>query len=326
MGITNLKELNMFLESEWKITDSGDINDIISDLSLLDKNEILKEYVHLIGRKIRGLQVQDVFFVDSWEDYQGTALIGFVIENQGNWTLATLPDSEIVLSDVWYLSEERERYEYETMPFGLIECLITFTLQEVYCGKSEYHIWVDEETHSRYLETCEAIWDNKHYYSDRGNYSFFYNYELGGLVYNHFGGIHCNSEESYERIVRWVYGHSSLTEEELTSMVEQELCRLRFSGFDDEVIFPQLERQGIPSSYIRAVKRKINKDSSRRVNEIKEKAEKEELQARQRRKIRAIVIGIAAAVVGGIVMLTDSFIPLGLLSLVVMLILILKGK
>ena len=77
----------------------------------------------------------------------------------GNWNIAVSKKTEEIYTNEHWLYTNSNFSEYKKLNFGIEECLITFSLQEIYFAFCENNVEIKSELN------LEPLWVNKRYNS-----------------------------------------------------------------------------------------------------------------------------------------------------------------
>ncbi|WP_431110462.1 hypothetical protein [Winogradskyella poriferorum] len=179
--IKNLKDLHKLFFTDWclKFSELKDVN-LISE-----SNSQLLYYAKNFGSSIPKNNNQDHFEVTLNKVHN--ELTNFISENSGNWTIAINKITNDIYTNEQWLYTDTSFYEYKRLGFGLEECLISFSLQEIYFAFCEKEKKVNSKLN------LEPIWINKRYKSMDKTHSFYYDSEFKALQFIH-------SENNFEDI------------------------------------------------------------------------------------------------------------------------------
>lgn len=198
--IQNFDDLQNFLTKKWKVNFQSYNNDY--DLKMQFKNDTLKKYLDVFGNYIDEIASQDFIELRVISDLNNEMYLQFINENSGNWSLATLKESNKVFCNLWWIDFDKQMNEFEEMKFELDECLISYTLQEVFFS-SEFRMSLSDSKIDILKNKSSPIWSNKHYTWNDPSHSFFYDNENEILIFEHLGNnffeIVFNNFEKYEK-------------------------------------------------------------------------------------------------------------------------------
>lgn len=172
-AIENLDDLHNLFFSEWLLPFVELKN---TDL-ILESNFILFNYVKNFGASIPKNNNQDHLEIN--QNSNKFELINFIAENSGNWNIAVSKKTEEIYTNEHWLYTNSNFSEYKKLNFGIEECLITFSLQEIYFAFCENNVEIKSELN------LEPLWVNKRYNSMERTHSFFYDSELKALKLVH---------------------------------------------------------------------------------------------------------------------------------------------
>ncbi|SDS98235.1 hypothetical protein SAMN04489797_2928 [Winogradskyella sediminis] len=179
--IKNLNELHNLLFNEWKLPFIGLEND-----NLISKtNSILFNYVKDFGALIEKNNNQDHFEIS--QNSSELELTNFITENSGNWNIAVDKKMDNLYSNEHWLYTESDFSDFKKLNFGIEECLISFSLQELYFEHCENKTKPNSELN------LKPLWINKRYSSNEKTHSFYYDLENKALKFSH-------SENNFDRI------------------------------------------------------------------------------------------------------------------------------
>lgn len=198
--IQNFNDLQDFLTTKWKVKFQSYKEAF--DLNINFKNNTLKKYLDVFGNYINGIASQDFLDLKVVTDINNEVYLQFINENSGNWSLVTKNESNKVFCNIWWIDFEKDMNEFEEMEFDLEECLISFTLQEVFFS-SEFRISMSDSKINVLKNESSIIWSNKQYTWNEPSHSFYYNTENEFLIFEHLGNnifeIVFNNFEKYEK-------------------------------------------------------------------------------------------------------------------------------
>ena len=179
--IKNLNELHNLFFNEWRLPFIR-----LENENLISKsNSILLNYVKNFGALIEKNNNQDHFEIS--QNSTELELTNFIAENSGNWNIAVNRKSDKIYSNEHWLYTESDSTDYKKLNFGIEECLISFSLQEVYFEYCENNIKANSELN------LKPLWIDKRYCSNERTHSFYYDSEFKALKFNH-------SHNNFERI------------------------------------------------------------------------------------------------------------------------------
>ncbi len=171
--LKNLSDLYSLFFIEWKLTYKEVENSVI----VPESNIILSEYCNKIGASIPKNNIQDHLQINLISDN----LIGFISENSGNWNIATNDKSEVLSNECW-LYTENEMSNYILLEQSLEECLISYSLQEMYFANYE-----NKTSFIKKAYNFQPLWINKRYSSNEATHSFYYDTNYKALQFVHCG-------------------------------------------------------------------------------------------------------------------------------------------
>lgn len=179
--IKNLNELHNLFFNEWKLPFIQ-----LEKENLISKpNSILLNYVKNFGAVIEKNNNQDHFEIS--QNSTELELTNFIVENSGNWNIAVNKKTDNLYSNEHWLYTENDFSDFKKLNFGIEECLISFSLQEVYFEYCENNIKPNSKLN------LKPLWIDKRYSSNEKTHSFYYDSENKALKFSH-------SDNSFKKI------------------------------------------------------------------------------------------------------------------------------
>jgi hypothetical protein len=179
--IKNLEDLHNLIFNEWKIPFCELENvDLISD-----SNSTLLNYAKNFGSSIPKTNHQD--HLEITKNLTDSELTNFISENSGNWNIAIRKKPDEIYTNEHWVYTESDISDYRKLNFGIEECLISFSLQEIYFAFCENNLKVESELNFK------PIWIDKKYSTNEKTHSFSYDAEFKALKFTH-------NENNFEEI------------------------------------------------------------------------------------------------------------------------------
>ncbi len=179
--IKNLNELHNLFFNKWELPFIE-----LKKVELINKpNSILMNYVKNFGALTSKTNNQD--YLQIRQNPSDSELMNFITEHSGNWNIAVNKKTDNIYTNEHWLYTENSFSDFKKLNFGIEECLISFSLQEVYFEFYENHSKSESELNLR------PLWINKKYNSNEKTHSFYYDPEFKALKFDH-------SENNFNKI------------------------------------------------------------------------------------------------------------------------------
>ena len=179
--IKNLNDLHNLFFKEWGLS----FVELKSKDLISESSSILFNYVKDFGCSIPKNNNQDHLEIN--QNSTKFELTNFITENSGNWNIAVNKITGNIYTNEHWLYLNSDISDYKKLDFGIEECLITFSLQEIYFAFCENNVEVKSKL------SFKPLWIDKRYYSKERTHSFFYDSEFKALKFvhseNHYGNI-----------------------------------------------------------------------------------------------------------------------------------------
>tara|TARA_R110000751_G_scaffold105046_3_gene200786 strand:- start:41599 stop:42153 length:555 start_codon:yes stop_codon:yes gene_type:complete len=179
--IENLNDLHNLLFKELNLT----FHELENSNLMSELNPDLLDYAMNFGSSIPKNNHQD--HLEIQQNRTNSELTNFISENSGNWNIAVHKKTNELYTNEHWLYTESNLSDYRKLNFGIEECLISFSLQELYFAFCENEIEVKSELN------LIPIWTDKRYSSKERTHSFLYDSEFKALKFIH-------SENNFEKI------------------------------------------------------------------------------------------------------------------------------
>ena len=171
--ITNLNDLHNLFFNELKLPFRE-----FESMDLISKsNTTLFQYVTRFGASIPTHNQQDHF--DIIQNETISALTNVITENSGNWTIAVHQDTNCLYTNEHWLYTESDLSDFRKLNVDLEECLISFSLQELYFA------FCDQDHDIAPELNLSPIWTNKRYSTNEKTHSFLYDSKHKALKFVH---------------------------------------------------------------------------------------------------------------------------------------------
>lgn len=181
MVIKNLEDLHRFIFNEWKLPFCK-----LDSIDAISKSHpIVLNYAKTFGSSIPKTNYQD--HLEITKNATNPELTNVIAENSGNWNIAVHNKTGDLYTNEQWIYTESDISDYRKLNFGIEECLISFSLQEIYFAFCEHDINVESELN------LKPIWIGKRYSTNEKTHSFLYDVKLKALKFQH-------SENNFENI------------------------------------------------------------------------------------------------------------------------------
>jgi hypothetical protein len=179
--IKNLNDLYNLFFKELNLT----FSELENSNLISESNPILLNFVMNFGSSIPENNLQD--HLDIHQNKTNPELINFISENSGNWNIAVHRKTNEIYTNEHWLYTESDLSDFRKLSFGIEECLISYSLQEIYFAFCENNLKIESELN------LKPIWIDKRYSTNEKTHSFSYDAEFKALQFIH-------SENNFEKI------------------------------------------------------------------------------------------------------------------------------